>query len=109
MAAFSADVSTGMALDSGMVDDRTEAEMASMSIDSTEKKSVPGVGDTPGSARAYETEETDAFAEMPGGALPPAVKTILGHRQFNTTSTIMAKNTIANPDLPQIFFTWVFF
>ena len=105
MAAFGADVTTGMALDSGMVDDRTDTGMASMSIESAEQNNVQGVGDTPGSARAYETEETDAFAEMPGGALPPAVKTFLGHRQFNTTSTVMAKNTIANPDLPQIFFT----
>jgi hypothetical protein len=53
----------------------------------------------------YQSEETDSFAAAPGGALPPKVKTFLGNRRFNTTSTIMASNTIVNPDLPQIFFT----
>ena len=57
------------------------------------------------SGSTYATEETDAFAEAPGGAIPPTVKNFLGNRQFNTTSTVMATSTIANPDLPQIFFT----
>ena len=54
---------------------------------------------------AYTSEETEHYKDVPGGALPAGVKTFLGHRQFNTTSTVMVANTIASPDLPQIFFT----
>ena len=108
MAAFGADVSTGMALDPSMVEE-TPMELQTpitTAASSVESSAVDG-DDTAG--KIYSTEETDQFADAPGGALPPAVKSFLGHRQFNTTSTVMARNTIANPDLPQIFFTLVSF
>lgn len=108
MAAFGADLSRGMAVEPSMVevgtmdiDDSAELGMES----STCTSSMLIDEDTPASTSMYSCDESDQFAQAPGGALPPAVKSFLGARQFNTTSTVMAKNTIGNPDLPQIFFT----
>jgi hypothetical protein len=103
MAAFGADVSSGMAVD------MQEEEPAPTTVPKTISSPSPVLMEISEDTTVTASpccSETDQFAEEPtGDALPKSVKTFLGNRQFNTTSTVMASNTIVNPDLPQIFFT----
>lgn len=105
MSAFAADVSRGVALDCmEVIDDVAKGESESNTCGSATME----ISDDHASCE-YVAEDADGFDESGLGAIPPAVKSQLSRRQFNTTSTVMASNTILNPDLPQIFFTSVLF